>query len=63
MILQHLNTSKDCFGVFEVTVKINGKDKEYTFLLGSQYDVDEFNRLYTYHKGLALNWLKKVAIR
>ena len=63
MTLQHLSTVRDCFGVFEVTVKINGKDKEYTFPLRSQFDVDEFDRLFTHHKGKALNWLKNNCIR
>ena len=60
--LIHLSTVRDFCGVFEVTVLVNN-NKEYTFCLGSQYDVEEFQRLTLHHPGKALNYLKKVRIK
>lgn len=61
MKLLHLSTTKDCFGVIDVTVRVNGK-KEYTFSVTSQHDVDTFLEQLHYHPGKALNYLKKVKI-
>jgi hypothetical protein len=62
MKLTHLSTSIDCFGIHEVTVRVDGK-KDYTFPLRSEYEVDEFLEEMKHRPGKALNWLKKVAIK
>ena len=59
--LKHLSTIKDWTGLFEVTVSVNDKNT-YTYVLTSQFDVDEFEKKLWKHPGSALNWLKKVAI-
>jgi len=59
--LKHLSTTKDWTGLFEVTVVVNGK-ATYTYVVRSQFDVDEFEKKLWKHPGSALNWLKKVAI-
>jgi hypothetical protein len=62
MKLQHLSTERDCFGVFDVCVRVDSK-KDYTFSLPSEYAMEEFLRLLCYHPGKALNYLKKFAIK
>jgi len=46
-------------GLIELTVLLNGK-KEYTFVLPSQQDFDEFERLRQFNPGKAFNFLRKV---
>lgn len=62
MKVLHLSTTKDCFGIWDVCVRVNGV-KEYTFPLCCEDDVDEFLRLLRFHPGKALNHLKKVKIK
>jgi hypothetical protein len=58
MILQMLAVSKDYFGLFDVTVRVDDK-REYTFVVRSQHEVDAVIREMRYKPGKALNMLKK----
>lgn len=53
---------KDIYGVYDVSVIIND-NKEYTYSLKSEYDVNEFRRLCEHTPGKALNWLKNNCIK
>lgn len=60
--LQHVSTVHDMFGVWDITVVVNSS-KEYVFSLKSEYDVEEFMKLYYHHPEMALNYLKRYCIR
>lgn len=65
MKMLHTNTTKHIDGMIELTILVYGKvDREYTFLLNSQFDVDKFIAFYRRGAfGRAINHLKKVAIK
>lgn len=57
-----LSVERDWTGLIDVSIVINNK-KEYTFILSSQFDFEEFERLALHNPGKALNWLKQVKIK
>lgn len=62
MKLLLLSTTKDFFGLHDITVRVNGK-KDYTFTLTSDHDVEAFMDILKHHPGKALNYLKRVCIK
>ncbi len=56
-----LSITKDFWGIYTVTVLVNGK--EYKYDMKSYYDVEQFTKLMTFHPGKALNYLKHSCIK
>lgn len=57
MTLTWTMIKKDWSGMSEVTVLIDQK-KEYTFVLKTDFEVEEFKKLNRFNSGKALNYLK-----
>jgi hypothetical protein len=53
---------KDHFGVLDVAVRINSR-KEYIYALGSEHEFEVFLEKMTHSPGVALAYIKRVAIR
>jgi hypothetical protein len=56
-----LSTTKDFWGIYTVTVLVDGK--EYKYDMKSYYDVEQFIKLLPFHPGKALNYLKDNCIK
>jgi len=65
MKMLHTSTVKHPDGTLELTIIVYGKvDREYTFLLNTQFDVDKFVAYYRRGAfGRAINHLKKSALK
>jgi hypothetical protein len=61
----HVSTVKQCDGLIELTIIVYGKvDREYTFILNDQYNVDKFVTFYRKGAyGRAINHLKKTSLK
>lgn len=59
------STVKQPDGLTELTIMVYGKvDREYTFILNTQYDVDKFVTFYRKGAyGRAMNHLKKTSLK